>query len=55
MGLFSAFLNVIGILCGISSLQERDTYIAPAVVAIAVNAVLVTAWAVMIIIAVIAT
>lgn len=55
VGLFSAFLNVIGILCGISSLQERDTYIAPAVVAIAVNAVLVTAWAVMIIIAVIAT
>ena len=54
VGLFSAFLSVIGILCGVTSLQERDTYIAPAVVAIAVNGVLVAWWVIMIIIAVIA-
>ena len=54
VGLFSALLSVIGILCGLTSLNERDTYIAPAVVAIALNGVLVVGWTIMIIIALVA-
>ena len=49
-GLFSVFLSIIGIICGIRSLGERDTYIAPAVVAISVNGAVILWWIVMIII-----
>ena len=49
-GLFSAFLCVIGIVCGIRSLGERDTYIAPAVVAIVINGAVILWWVIMIII-----
>ena len=49
-GLFSAFLCVIGIICGIRSLGERDTYIAPAVAAIAVNGAVILWWIIMIVI-----
>ena len=52
VGLFSALLDVIGIMCGIISLRERDTYIPPAIVAIALNGVLVAGWVIMIIIAI---
>ena len=54
VGLFSTILSVIGILCGVTSLNERDTYIAPAVVAMALNGVLVVGWTIMIIIALVA-
>ena len=49
-GLFSVFLSIIGIICGIRSLGERDTYIAPAIVAISVNGAVILWWIVMIII-----
>lgn len=49
-GLFSVFLSVIGIICGVRSLGERDTYIAPAVVAIAVNGAAILWWIIMIVI-----
>ncbi len=50
-GLFSAFLSVIGIVCGIRSLGERDTYVAPAIVAIAVNGAMILWWVIMIVLA----
>ncbi len=50
VGLFSAILNIIGILCGTSSLSERDIYISAAIVAICINAVTLLAWILMIII-----
>lgn len=50
-GLFSALLGVIGIVCGIKSLGERDTYIAPAIAAIAINGLMILCYAVMIVIA----
>jgi hypothetical protein len=49
-GLFSVFLSVIGIVCGIRSLGERDTYIAPAIVAIAVNGAVILWWIFMIVV-----
>ena len=49
IGMFSMLLNVIGIFCGIVSLHERDIYITPAIVAIALNGVMVLFWIVMII------
>ena len=53
IGLFSVITNIIGILCGLASLNERDIYITPAVVAIVINAVTILAWIVMIVLAVI--
>ena len=53
IGLFSVIINIIGILCGVSSLGERDIYVTPAIVAIVVNAVTILTWIVMIIISVI--
>ena len=49
IGLFSTLLNVIGIFCGIVSLRERDIYITPAIVAIALNGIMVLFWIIMII------
>lgn len=44
IGLFSACLNVIGIVCGISSLGERDVYLTPGVAAIVINGLALLAW-----------
>ncbi len=54
IGLFSVITNIIGILCGVVSLGERDIYISPAIVAIAINALTILGWIVMIVIAVVA-
>ena len=54
VGLFSALLNVIGIVCGIISLGERDIYITPAIAAIAANGLILLSWAVMIVISIVA-
>ncbi len=54
IGLFSVITNIIGILCGVVSLGERDIYISPAIVAIAINGVTILGWIVMIVIAVVA-
>ncbi len=54
VGLFSAFLNVIGIACGIVSLGERDIYIAPGIAAIVINGVMILAWIAIIILSMIA-
>ncbi len=50
IGLFAAVLDVLGILCGTSSLGERDIYIVPAIVAISLNGAMLAAWIFMIII-----
>ena len=50
IGLFAALLDIIGILCGTSSLGERDIYISPAIVAISLNGIMLLAWIIMIII-----
>ena len=50
IGMFSMLLNVVGIFCGLASLGERDIYITPAVVAIAINGVMVLGWIIMIMI-----
>ncbi len=49
IGLFSMLLNIIGVIFGSMSLQERDIYITPAIVAIAVNGINILAWIVMMI------
>lgn len=54
IGLMSVILNIIGILCGLTSLNERDIYITPSIIAIVLNSVMVAAWLVMIIISAIA-
>ena len=53
-GLFCAALCVIGIICGARSLNERDIYIVPAIVAIVVNAAVLLWWVVMIVLSSIA-
>ena len=52
IGLFSVITNIIGILCGVVSLGERDIYISPAIIAIVINGVTILGWIVMIIISV---
>ena len=54
IGLMSVLLNIIGIFCGITSLNERDIYITPSIIAIVINSIMVLAWLVMIIISALA-
>ncbi len=54
VGLFSALLNLIGIICAVVSLGERDIYISPAIVAISLNGVSIVCWIAMIIISIVA-
>lgn len=54
IGLFTALLAVIGVLCGLTSLNERDIYISAAIAAITVNGVILFGWLVMIIISMVA-
>lgn len=51
VGLFSAFLNIIGIVCGLYGLSERDVYIAPSVAAITINGATILGWVVLMILA----
>ena len=44
VGLFSVFLNIIGIVCGIISIRERDVYITPGIVAMALNGAMILGW-----------
>ncbi|MBO4889682.1 MAG: hypothetical protein J5574_01710 [Lachnospiraceae bacterium] len=44
VGLFSVFLNIIGIVCGIISIRERDVYISPGIVAISLNGAMILGW-----------
>ena len=46
-------LDIIGISCGLISLNERDIYITPAIVAIALNSLVILGWIIMIIIAIV--
>ena len=54
IGLLTLILNAIGIICGVASLGERDIYITPSIVAIVLNALMVLAWIIMIIISALA-
>ena len=49
VGLFSVFLNVI--VCGLISIRERDVYISPGIVAIALNGAMILGWIAILIIA----
>ena len=51
VGLFSVYLNVIGIVCGLISIRERDVYISPGIVAIALNGAMILGWIAILIIA----
>ena len=55
IGMFSMILNIAGVICGSISLQERDIYKTPAIVAIALNGVNILAWILLIIISSIMT
>lgn len=48
VGLFSILLNIIGIVSGVISMNERDTYITTAIAAIVLNAALIVCWLVVI-------
>ncbi len=54
VGLFSVFLNVIGIVCAVISLGERDVYISPGIAAIVLNAAMILAWIAVIILSLVA-
>ena len=54
VGLFSVFLNIIGIICAVISLGERDVYLSPGIVAIVINGAMILAWVAIIIISMIA-
>lgn len=54
VGLFSVFLNVIGIVCAIISLGERDVYITPGIVAIVLNGAMILGWIAVIIMSMVA-
>ena len=54
IGLFSLILNIIGVVCGTISLNERDVYITPAIAAIVLNGILILGWTAMILISVLA-
>lgn len=54
IGLFTALLAVIGVLCGVTSLGERDIYVSAAIAAIVINGVILFGWLVMIVISMIA-
>ena len=53
-GLFAMILNIIGCICGVISLQERDIYITPAIVAIVINGISILSWLFLIIMSVLA-
>ncbi len=50
VGLFSVFLNIIGIVCSVISLGERDVYLSPGIVGVSINSVMILAWAAIIVI-----
>lgn len=54
VGLFSVFLNIIGIICAVISLGERDVYLSPGIVAIVINGAMILAWVAIIIISMVA-
>ena len=54
VGLFSVILNIIGIICAVISLGERDVYLTPGIVAIVLNAAMILAWITIIIMSMIA-
>ena len=52
IGMFSALLNIVGLFCGTTSLNERDIYISAAIVAISLNGIMLLAWVLMIILSI---
>ncbi len=50
IGLFSAIMNIVGVLCGVMSLNERDIYISAAIAAIVINGIILAGWLIMILI-----
>lgn len=54
IGMFSMILNIIGVICGVTSLGERDIYISAAIAAIVLNGVMILSWLILIILSVFA-
>ena len=54
IGMFALILNIVGVLCGVASLGERDIYISAAIVAIALNGIEIFGWMVLMVISIIA-
>ena len=53
-GMFAMILNIIGCICGVISLQERDIYISPAIAAIVINGICILSWLILIILSALA-
>lgn len=51
IGLFTAILNLIGIVCGIYGLQERDIFKSTPIIAIVANGLMILEWIISILIA----
>ena len=49
-GFFSIILSIIGAICGLGSMREKDVFIMPAIAAMILNGVLMAAWIVFILI-----
>ena len=54
IGMFALILNIIGVLCGVISLGERDIYISAAIVTIVLNGIEILGWLALMIISIIA-
>lgn len=52
IGLIVMILNLIGVISGLISLNERDTYITPGIIAISANGVILLMWAFLIFVSV---
>lgn len=48
VGLFSVILNVIGIISGVVSINERDAFLAPPIAGMVLNGAMLLAWIVLI-------
>lgn len=51
IGFFAMLLNVIGIMSGAFSLNERDVYLTPGIIAIVANGIMLALWVLMLFIA----
>ena len=53
IGMFALILNIIGVICGVVSLGERDVYISAAIVAIVLNGIEIFGWLTLMIISIV--
>lgn len=51
IGFFALLLNIIGVLAGLLTLNERDVYITPGIIAMSANGVMILLWILLLFIA----